>query len=77
MQIYLNTTLNIAQNTQYRTFAVHLTSFSSDSRQEIVWLYLLSRNMKEVYQHLYLHGSCCDGLTDGVAFVVKRNMTKN
>ena len=46
--------LNIAQTTQYPTYVVYLTSFSRDSHQEIVWLYLLSRNMIEAYQHIYM-----------------------
>jgi hypothetical protein len=52
MVIYSNSLLSIAQATQYLTFVAYLTSFSRDSRQEIVWLYLLSRNMKEVYQQI-------------------------
>jgi hypothetical protein len=48
VHIYSNTLLNIAQTTQYCTFVVYQTSFSRDSRQEVVWLYWLSRNMEEV-----------------------------
>ena len=46
--------LNIAHNTQYCTFAGYLSSFSRDSRRDIVWLYMLSRNMEEGYQHIYM-----------------------
>jgi hypothetical protein len=52
--LHLNSLLNIAQTTQYPTFVVYQTSFSRDSRQEIVWPYLLSRNMEEVYQHIHM-----------------------
>ena len=50
----LNILFNIAQTTQYPTFVVYQTSFSRDSRQEVVWLYWLSRNMEEVHQHIHM-----------------------
>ena len=53
MHVYSKTTLIIAQTTQYCTFVVYLTSFSRDSQQE-VWLYLLSRNMEELYQQIFM-----------------------
>ena len=39
-------------------------------------LCLLSRNIEDVYQHIYIHGLRFDGLTDGVAFVVKYKKSK-
>ena len=35
-------------------YVVYLTSFSRDSHQEIVWLYLSSRNVEEVYQQIHM-----------------------
>ena len=42
------------KTTQYRTFVIYLTSFSRDSRQEIVWFYLLLRNMEEAHQQIHM-----------------------
>ena len=46
--------LNIALTIQYPMYADYLMSFSKDSHQEIVRLYLLSRYMEEMYQHMYM-----------------------
>ena len=76
MHIYSNCSLNTAQTTQYPTSVVYQTSFSSDSCQEIVWYYYSSRNMQDVYQQIYMDYMLCEGLPDGVAFVVKHKKFK-
>jgi hypothetical protein len=53
-KLHINSLLTIAQTTQYPTFVVYQTSFSRDFCQEVVWPYLLSRNMEEVYQHIHM-----------------------
>ena len=48
----LDCLLNIAQMLIVFHACSILTSFAKDLRQEIVLLYLLSRNMEEVYQQI-------------------------
>jgi hypothetical protein len=48
----LDCLLNIAQTLTVSHICIKLTSFTKDSCQEIVLLYLLSRNMEEVYQQI-------------------------
>ena len=52
--LHSNSLFNIAQTTLYPTFVVYQTSFLRDSCQEVVWLYLLSRNMEEAHQHIHM-----------------------
>ena len=73
---YSNILLNIAQTTQYCTFVVYLTSFSRDApprnRVAVFVIKEYGRGVSTNIHGLYV----CEGLTEGIAFVVKCKKSK-